>query len=366
MATDIDVWINNSGKWIARLRYSVSNNSAGGYSDINYDLILLHQRLYIGARTHSVTIDGTKYTHSYGSISDSTSAAHERILGSGSHRVWHTAAKSVSVSALLSLKATISGTYEGEFTITGTINLPQLAVSPTLPTSISVSGNSGSWVNKDDPRINVSWSGATRGTYTIDRYSVDVAKYGTGSYTNVGNVYTSATSGSVSSESISEMGSLSGGQKLQVRVGMRTSDGTWWGHIYWSGTLNVYSSPSAPTTVSAPSSVEIDNGFSVTWSGASAGSNGIAGYDLQARGYNGSSWTGWVSILSCKNQSSYSVGSIKNLTVNGVNYATYGEGVKFQYRVRASDGTIATSSWANSGTIGITINSPSTPRKPCY
>jgi len=96
------------------------------------------------------------------------------------------------------------------------------------------------------------------------------------------------------------------------------------------------------------------------------GSNGIAGYDLQGRAYNGSTWTDWTNILVCANQSSYSAGVIKDLKINGVGYSTNGSGVKFQYRIRTSDGIIATSGWKESGQIGITINSPSAPRKSYY
>lgn len=197
------------------------------------------------------------------------------------------------------------------------------------------------------------------GTYVINEYSIDVAVYGTNNWWNTGSVWTSDTGGSATRT----INGAVGGQKYQVRVGMKTSDGRWWNHTYWNGTLNVYSSPTAPTTFSAPSSVEIDSGFNLTWGGATAGSNGIAGYDLEARAYNGSSWTGWVRIFSAKNQTSYSIAKIKDLTVNGVNYSKNGERVKFQYRIRTSDGIVAVSGWKESVTISILINSPTTPRK---
>lgn len=201
------------------------------------------------------------------------------------------------------------------------------------------------------------------GTYTIGEYSVDVAKYGTNNWQNSGSVYTSNWEGSVSNRAINVLGALNGGDKIQVRIGLKTTNGTWWGHTYWGGVLNVYSSPTAPTTFVSPTSVEIDSGFNLTWSGAKAGSNGLAGYDLEARAYNGSSWTGWTRIFSASNQTSYSITKIKDLTINNVNYTNNGEDVKFQYRVRASDGIIATSAWVNSNEISILINQPTTPRK---
>lgn len=164
--------------------------------------------------------------------------------------------------------------YKGSYNSTGygQWTLPTLAIPPTVPTSVSVSGNNGTWVNKDDPKFSASWSGATAGTYTIKGYSVDVAKYGQGNYTDTGFVETSQTSGSVSNRAITVLGALNGGDKLQFRIGLRTTsggDGGWWGtHAYWGGTLNVYSSPTAPSTFSAPSSVEIGSSFSISWSGA--------------------------------------------------------------------------------------------------
>lgn len=364
---DFDVWINNTGKWIARLRCNVSDNSAGGYSDINWELILVHQRLYVGARTHYVWIDGTQYSVSCGAINDSTSAAHSRTLGSGSHRIYHTDGRNISVSAQLNLNAKISGVYKGSFSPSGSVWIAQLAVNPTLPTWINVSGGAGgTWVNKDNPTFNVSWGGASSGTYYISEYSIDVAKYGQNNWGNSGSVGVSNATGGSASRNIGSVFSVNGGDKVQVRVGMKTNNGTWWGHIYWNGVLNVYSSPTAPSTFTSPTSVEIDTGFNLTWGGASAGSNGIAGYDLEARAYNGSSWTGWTRILNCKNQSSYSVSKIKDLTVNGISYSTNGENVKFQYRIRTSDGTVGVSSWKNSNTISILINSPTTPRKSCH
>lgn len=336
-----------------------SKNPSSNYVDINWKLV------GAGTASHSYYISGNFKVVIDG---DTVYSSTKRIdlyngtkVASGTKRLNNASNRKFSASAQAGIY-TVSVNCKGS----GSWTLPTLAVNPTIPTWINVSGNSGTWVNKDNPKFSASWGGATKGTYTIDRYSVDIAKYGTDTWKNEDNVYTSKTSGSISNSSITSLGTLSGGTKLQVRVGMRTTSGKWWGHIYWNGVLNVYSSPTAPTTFTAPSSVEIDKGFNLTWSGAKAGSNGIAGYDLEARAYNGSSWTGWVRIFSTKNQSSYSVSKIKNLTVNGVNYSKNGESVKFQYRIRTTDGKIATSGWKNSGEIGILINSPTVPRKFVY
>ena len=155
---NFDIYFNRN--WIVRLQVDVYDNSSGGYSDLNWSLHLFHNQLYIGARTHYVWIDGTQYSMSYGSISYGSTAIKDEVVGSGSHRIWHTDGRSVSVSAQFNLNATISGTYQGAIRPSGDVWIAQLAVNPTLPTWVSASGSSGNWVNKDDPRFNASWGGA--------------------------------------------------------------------------------------------------------------------------------------------------------------------------------------------------------------
>lgn len=159
MAT-FDEWITNSGNWIARLTVDVYDNSSGGYSDLTWNLYLLHQTLRIAQRTHYVWIDGTEYSCTSDSIRYSGLAVNTTHLGGGTHRIWHTDGRSVSVSAQISLNATIGGSYKGSYYPSGSVWIAQLAVNPSLPTWVSASGSSGTWVNKDDPRFNASWGGA--------------------------------------------------------------------------------------------------------------------------------------------------------------------------------------------------------------
>lgn len=257
--------------------------------------------------------------------------------------------------------------FDSAYANTDWFSLPHIDVArpATPPSSVTAtaSDGNGTWLDAANPNINVSWSGASAGTYTISRYSIDASKNSWSSSTNVDNVYTSSTSGSKNNVSLSSLG-LSGGEKVKIRVGLMTSDNQWWGHGYWASEFKVYSRPTAPTTFNTPTSAEIDTSVTISWSGASAGSNGIAGYDLQVRGYNGSSWSSWYTVLSARNVTSYTVGTPKNLTINGVNYySTYGERAKFQYRVRTSDGIISTSDWVTGNATSILINTPSVPRK---
>ena len=337
-------WIeekNSGGNWI-RIRWNLIPR--GGSAQWYY------------TKSIAVNIDGERVFYAG---SGKTKCFRNTTFASGSKTLYNAGGRTFSASTSGDIYVYGTNNARGS----GSWTLPILAISPTIPNSISVSGGAGgTWVNKDNPTFNVSWGGATSGTYRIEEYSIDVSVYGRNNWWNTGSVWTSGTGGSATRT----IGGASGGQRYQVRVGMKTSNGKWWGHTYWNGTLNVYSSPTAPKTFSSPSSVEIDSGFNLTWSGATAGSNGIAGYDLEARAFNGNSWTGWTRIFSEKNVSSYSVSKIKNLTVNGVNYSSNGEKVKFQYRIRTSDGTIATSGWKNSNEISILINTPTVPREFSY
>ena len=244
-------------------------------------------------------------------------------------------------------------------------NMPTIVpptVNPTLPNSVIVQENASWNIDISNPVFKIKWSGANNGTFHIDQYSIDASKNNWTNSWNLANFSTNGgTSGSMDNVNMSQMG-LSGGEKIKVRVGMHTNNGTWWGHTYWGGTLTIVSHPTAPN-ISAPSNVEVDTNFSVNWSGARAGTLGIAGYDLEIRGYNGSTWSNWYRVFTCKNQTSYSAGTPKNLKVNGVNYySTYGENVRFQFRIKSSDGQITSSDWATSGEVRITVNRPSIPR----
>lgn len=328
-------------------------NSGGNWIRIGWNLIARSGSAnWYYTKNVRVNIDGEEV---FNAGSGKTKCYRNTTFASGSKTIWGASNKyfTASVNGDIYTYGTNNAASSGGWT------LPTLAVSPTLPSWVNVSGGAGgNWVDKDNPTFNVSWGGANAGTYTINEYSIDVSRYGANAWWNTGSVYTSNWEGSATRSA----SGYNGGDSIQVRVGMKTSDGNWWGHSYWGKTLKVFSHPTAPTTFSSPTSVEIDQGFNLTWGGATAGSNGIAGYDMQARAFNGSSWTNWTDVFSCKNQTSYSISKIKDLTISGVNYSTNGAGVKFQYRIRTSDGIISTSGWKESNQIGITIYAPSAPR----
>lgn len=345
-------WYSSTGlnfNWWITGRDNYSN-----WVDIGWNIVGARSKSgWVNVRNVSMWVDGEQVAYVAGAIRVSNGT----VVASGNKRIYGASNKYFTASMTASIYQ-----YAQNASGSGGWTLPTLVVNPTIPNWISVSGGAGgTWVDRDNPSFNVSWGGATSGTYTISQYSIDVTKYGANSWANTGNYGTSAGSGSTT-RNVTGIGTLNGGDKVQVRVGMMTTNGTWWGHVYWNGVLNIFSKPTAPTSFVAPSQVEIDQGFNLSWTGAVAGSNGLAGYDLQARAFNGTNWTDWTNIFLCKNQTSYSVSKIKDLEVNGVSYSKNGEGVKFQYRIRSTDNIIGVSSWKESAQIGILIYNPTTPR----
>ena len=337
----------------------VGDTDSYSYHRLDWSLTIHHSRLSVGGGSATVWINGQQKDLSFGSR-NTGKGSYDWVVGSGSEYIYHTNAVDVGFSFTMNSDWNIGGASTSGMSASNSIHLGGFAVSPTPPNSVSVSGGSSGWLPITNPTFNVSWSGASAGTYTITQYNIDVTKNDWASITTPASLSTSNTYGSLNNVSASSLG-LSGGETVRVRVAMMTSRGDWL-LSYWGGSFRTYSNPTSPTTFNVPSSQEIDTAFNITWSGASAGSNGIAGYDLEIRAYNGSSWTDWVRLLNCKNQTSYSSGSPKSLSVNGVSYANNGENVQFQYRLRTSDGTIATSDWVVK-TMKIFINSPTDPRK---
>lgn len=331
--------------------------TGGNYHKVHWKIVMHHSRLNVSAFSFNWYVNDNSGTINYGAINVG-SGGQDRTLGEGDVWVWHSDGVNIGFgfSSGIRWKDYTKGGYLAyDPSANGSLWLPQLTVNPTLPNSVTANGTNNSWwLDKDSPNFNVSWSGASSGTFTINQYSIDASKNGWANSWNVSSLATSAGSGSKNNVSLSSLG-LSGGENINIRVGMQTTDGTWWGHTYWGGSFHIYSRPSAPSTLSAPSSQEIDTSFNVTWSGAKAGSEGISKYQLQRRVYNGSTWSDWTTVVD-KNTTSYTAGSPRSIT------GSTSDACQIQFRVRAFDGHYAYSDW-KTVTTKIYINSPTVPRK---
>ena len=243
-------------------------------------------------------------------------------------------------------------TYSGE----GTWTLPTLSIPPYPPTSVTVSGgDSSNKLLKDNAKVTVSWSGATSGTYTIQKYIVEMTTNNWASARNIGELNTSNTSGSLSNINISSY--VNGGDVVRFRVTMVSTAGTEV-PVPWSGSYTVYTLPSPPSVVTAPTRIEIDETYSVSWGSATAGSEAIAGFQAQRLIlYSASqSFSDWVNI---SNSLATSVPQSSPRTVIG----TSAENSVFYYRVRTYDVSGHYSAWSNTVSTTVYVNSPSVPRK---
>lgn len=112
--------------------------------------------------------------------------------------------------------------------------------------------------------------------------------------------------------------------------------------------------PNPPTNVKVPSPQHFNTGFKITWTKPSKTYRDIKGYDVQGRAYNGSSWSDWVVINNAQfgNVGEYSMGAPRTLNYGNNTVGSYLGATKFQFRVRTSDWTEA-SSWTNSNEMSI-------------
>lgn len=121
-----------------------------------------------------------------------------------------------------------------------------------------------------------------------------------------------------------------------------------------------FNPPSTPTWSNInPNPCGINARPLITWGGASAGSLGRLYYDVEVRSTRESGgWTDWLRISSAQVNTSY-----QEIVISGMN--VYNQkpyvGVKYQYRIRSSDGSYATSGWINTPELSISFGSPTPP-----
>ena len=170
--------------------------------------------------------------------------------------------------------------------------------APTAPTSVTVSDS-----NPDaGSNVTLSWLGAGVGSYNaITGYQVYRSTYVDGTYSYLGEVSTTNTSGNMQVTSHATMGSAY--YYKVYTVGARSNSAI--SSAYAAVTSKVYTVCSAPTSVSLSASLA-NAGASVTlsWSGAGAGTNNpISGYAI----YRSTSAGGAYSLLGTTASASLSV-----------------------------------------------------------
>ena len=121
-----------SGKETVRIDWSGVQNVANNTTTITAKMYFINQyALSIGARTHTITIDGTSYTLN----SNTINTVGEHSIGSVSKTITHGSdgSKSFSISATFSLQATLSGVYyESMSGNSGTITINTIPRASTI------------------------------------------------------------------------------------------------------------------------------------------------------------------------------------------------------------------------------------------
>lgn len=109
--------------------WECTQNHTHNFSDINVELYLETQSgydLYVGARTHTVEIDGSSYSISNSSIR--IGGGSSKYLGYVSKRVYHEddGTKTINISSYFDMRATIRGTYKNGFGGSETFELTKI------------------------------------------------------------------------------------------------------------------------------------------------------------------------------------------------------------------------------------------------
>ena len=254
-----------------KITYSESEqNPKTNTSKVTATLYLVQDRtydLYIGTRTATITINGTKTTISNIPAIRNTGGVTTK-LGSASATVTHTSdgSKSISIAATFDMKATLSGTYYGTMSTSKTVALDKL--DRTAPT-VSLKFNSAT-VNS----VNLT---ATANT------SCDTWQYST----NGGSSWTSF--GSTGTSNTFTISNLSGGTAYSVVVRARKTSN--------NVTSAKSSAVTATTKPNPPGGLVIDNVTQTTatlhWN-AVTGANSYKVYlngSLKASGITATSYT---------------------------------------------------------------------------
>lgn len=115
--------------------------------------------------------------------------------------------------------------------------------------------------------------------------------------------------------------------------------------------------PNPPTNVKIPSPQHFNTGFKITWTAPSKTYRDIKGYDIEGRAYNGSAWSSWTTVATANfgTGTSYSMGAPRTLNYGNNTVGSYLGATKFQFRVRTSDWTEA-SSWVNTNEMAMSKN----------
>ena len=283
-----------SGNYKLRVDWSATQNVGNNTSKITCVMYLVQASswsLSIGSRDdNSTTINGTKYTWTSPAISNSGGKT-TKLATVTSGNITHNAdgTKSVTISAVFQLNATISGSYRDTITASTTVTLNTIprATQPTLSAS---SADMGATVTVSMPRASSSFTHDL--AYKLNSGSYVSVATGRGtSYTwtvpDVASQLPKATSGKLTLRCITKNGSTTIGTKyayLTAKVPASV--------VPTVGTITV---AEATAGLAAQFGAYVQNKSKVKVSIAASGAKGstITAYQttLLGKTYTGNSWT---------------------------------------------------------------------------
>lgn len=165
MALSGSYYTNVGSHWGLKLTWSATQNIAGNYSTVTANLYWIAEDSYgavssSATKDGSITVDGASTTFSGAGLA-SLSANQTKLLKSWTHQVNHNAdgTKSLSLSAYFDAEVTLSGTYYGRITVSGSATLD------TIPRASSLTAGQ-SWTAGNDTTFSISRA-STSFTHTI-------------------------------------------------------------------------------------------------------------------------------------------------------------------------------------------------------
>lgn len=321
-----------SGNYKLRVDWSATQNIANNTSRITCVMYLVQASswsLGIGTRDDNVTtINGTNYTWSSPAISNSGGKT-TKLATVTSGNITHNAdgTKSVTITAVFELNATISGTYRDTITASATVTLNTIprATQPALSAS---SADMGATVTVSMPRAS-------------SNFTHDLAyKLGSGSYVSVATGRGTSYSWTVP-DVASQLPSATSG-KLTLRCITKngsTTVGTKYAYLTAKVPSSVVPTISSVTLAEATSGLAAQFGayiqgkskVKVTVNASGAKGSSIAAYQTTFMGktYTGGSWTspvlsskGSVSLVTKVKDSRGRWSAAKTTSINVLAYST--------------------------------------------
>lgn len=228
------------------------------------------------------------------------------------------------------------GTHKASLSVTAP-SAPSAPASLTIPSSAA-----------PDQTVSTSWSASSGGTNGVTGYVMAISKDGGSSW-----VYEDV-SGTSKSLDLNARGFVHGSKLRCAIQSYSTVNGTRYSSAWtYSNTITTnFVAPSAPSSITIPSSIAPDKTASISWNAATGGTNGVKGYEWQWSNDGGNTWPGSTNTTG-------TTGSL-NLNSNGFKH-----GSKLMARVRAyttGQGTNYYSAWKTSGTTVTNFVAPSAPQ----